>query len=227
MKEHKIYAVLTGDIVNSTKLEQAELEEVRNRLLDAVQDVKGWQSRLVKSKAEFFRGDSWQVLLEDPGQALRVAVFLRATLRAHGGADSRLSIGIGTVKKIVSNRVSLSTGEAFEVSGGALDKMTSLTGMTIAVPSPGGVLGRWLPVVGGLCDALIGQWTERQAETVRIAVLPERPSHEEIADRLNPSVSRQAVTKALNGANWHALREAIRAFENASWSGVAKMEEEP
>ena len=220
MNENHTYAVLTGDIIKSTALSTVELDAVRSRLLDSVREVKEWKPGLVKSKAEFFRGDSWQILLSDPSMALRVAVFLRASMISQGKADTRISIGIGKTESISPNRVSLSTGEAFLLSGIGLDKMISVTSMMISISPSVGHLFEWLPVVANLCDALIRNWTERQAEIVKLAAHPKDLIHEKIADELCPPVSKQAVTKALNGANWNPLREAIQTFERTDWENL-------
>ena len=213
----KFYAVLTGDIVNSTALAPDELESVRGWLSDAIDEVKHWKRGLVRGNAEFFRGDAWQLLLAEPALALRTAVFLRASLLAEPRVDSRVSIGLGRVEKISRGRISLSTGEAFSLSGRALDQMTQYSRMTIEVPQSAGAMAAWFPVIAGLCDSLISQWTARQAEIVCLAITPGEQTQEEIAETLVPAVSRQAVTKALDSANWHSIRAAIRQFETTDW----------
>ena len=220
MNQREYFAVLTGDVIKSSLLSKSDLEAVRSSLLNAVDTVTRWETGLVKGKAEFFRGDSWQLLLKNPALAMRVGVFLQASLLAKGKAVSRISIGLGKVENISPDRVSLSTGEAFRLSGHGLDRMTQYSNMTIEVPKSAEPLSKWLPVVGHLCDSLIGQWTERQAEIVCVAVGPKEPIHEEIAQKLNPPVSKQAVTKALNGANWRAIREAIHRFEKTAWESI-------
>lgn len=220
MNQQNYFAVLTGDIVKSSRLSTSNLEAVRSAVFEAVDVAKGWKRGLIKGKPEFFRGDAWQLLLKDPAMALRVAVFVRAALRAQGVADSRISIGLGEVESISRSRVSLSTGEGFSLSGHGLDSMTQYSRMTVVIPQSAGPLAGWLPVVAHLCDSLIGGWTQRQAEIVCVAVDPQEPTHEEIAEGLNPAVSKQSVTKSLNGANWHAVREAIHQFEKMAWETV-------
>jgi len=222
MKQHKCYAVLTGDIIKSRLLSRRDLNAVRSRLLDAVGLVKGWKRGLVKGKPEFFRGDAWQLLISDPAWAMRVGVFLRASLRAEGKADSRIAIGLGEVESISPSRVSLSTGEAFLLSGHGLDRMTQYSSMTIEIPGVAGSLSDWLRIVGHLCDSHICQWTNRQAEIVCVAVNPGDPTHEEIAERLKPAVSKQTVTKSLNSANWHVIREVIVRFEKSPWESIVQ-----
>ena len=220
MPSPPLYAVLTGDIIKSGRLSRAKLESVRSSLLKNAGAVRGWKRGAVKGRPEFFRGDAWQMLLTDPGMALRCAVFLRACFLSEGVADSRVAIGIGTAEKISTSRVSLSTGDAFVRSGHALDAMTGYYSLEIAVPKSVGPMAEWLAVAGHLCDSLIRQWTERQAEIVRIAVHPDNPTHEQIARKVRPVVTKQAVSKALRGANWHALREAVRRFEQTPWNAV-------
>lgn len=224
MSQHEYFAVLTGDIIRSRLLSKSDLDAVRSYLLNAMDVVKGWKRGLVKGEPEFFRGDAWQLLLKSPALAMRVGVFLRASLLADGRTDSRISIGLGEVENISPSRVSLSTGEAFLMSGHGLDGMTLYSNMTIEVPESAGPLCEWLPVVGHLCDSIIGQWTKRQAEIISMAIGPKELTHEEIARRLDPTVSKQAVTKALKGANWRVIREAIHRFEKTAWGSILKSE---
>ncbi len=216
----RYYAVLTGDIIKSSLLPPAQLESTRASLIRAVNAVRRWQPGLIKGKAEFFRGDAWQLLLTDPALALRVGIFLRASLLAKGLADSRVAIGLGEVQAISHERVSLSTGQAFILSGKALDRMTLYSNMTIEIPKSNGPLSDWLPVVGHLCDSLIGQWTTRQAELVQAAVNPREPDSEKIGQSVKPAISKQAVAKGLSGANWYVIREVVRLFEGTSWRTI-------
>jgi len=216
----RYYAVLTGDIIGSSGLRPAQMKSVRSSLIDAVEAVKRWRRGLVKGRPEFFRGDGWQLLLTDPAMAMRAAIFLRASLLAGGVADSRIAIGLGEGERSLSERVSLATGEAFVLSGRALDEMTQYSSMAIEIPKSSGLLADWLPVVGHLCDSLIRQWTRRQAEIVCVAIDPKEPDHEKIARSLRPRVSKQAVGKGLQGANWHAIRETLHRFEETQWKAV-------
>ena len=118
----------------------------------------------------------------------------------------------------------LSLGEAFILSGHGLDTMTQYANMAIEIPKSAGPLSEWLSLVGHLCDSLLSRWTERQAQIVCLAINPEEPTHEEIARRLNPPVSKQAVTKALNGADWYVIREAIHQFEKTAWKAILPTE---
>jgi len=222
MAEDKCYAVLTGDLIKSGELAKNELNDVRSSLLKRSGDINDWKTGLVEGNLEFFRGDSWQMLLGRPELAMRAAVFLRASLIGSGKADSRISIGLGTIDNISERQLLMSTGEAFSLSGHGLDELTGYSEMTIKISRSSGPLFEWLPVVANLCNSLIKQWTRRQAEVIIFAIDPEEPTHEEIAEKLTPAVTKQAVTKILNGANWHSLREVINQFEKMNWDAALR-----
>lgn len=207
----KQYAVLTGDVVKSSKLTAAQLESVRECVLAAVDQARGWRRGIVKGKAEFYRGDAWQVLLADISHALRVALLIRASVIAQGIADTRVSIGLGTVENLSRTRVSLSTGEAFVLSGHALDDLSGTTRLTIAASRH--PVAPWLRTAALLCDALVNQWTARQAEIVALILESREITHEKIASRMTPPVSQQAVSKALTGAGWPAVEDLLITFE--------------
>lgn len=213
----RVYAVLTGDLIKSTDLSPSELAAAREHLLKETRTIKSWDQGLVKSRSEFFRGDSWQLLLSDASKSLRAAFFLRASLLAHCKVATRISIGIGDVELIAPRRVSLSTGQAFTRSGIGLDHLTQ-SSMTIEFATENTLIADLFALVCRLCDSLSRDWTQRQAEIVSLALAPAEPTHEKIALQLSPPITKQAVTKTLNAAHWRDLHAAIRMFENTDWN---------
>lgn len=76
---------------------------------------------------EMYRGDSFQVVVDNPELALSVAIALRAKLKASTPDksevwDARLSLGIGDVS-FASGNILTSDGEAFRLSGRAFDNI--------------------------------------------------------------------------------------------------------
>ena len=222
----QIYAALTGDIVKSSKLSSEKLDEVREAIEQASGEVGEWERGLVAAKPDFFRGDSWQMVLAEPAYALRVAMYLRASLKARNKTwDSRIAIGIGRVEPLEKKQASLSSGPAMMASGKALDKMGAKYRLAIATEDGDTVEARWVELAIRLVDILVGHWTRGQAEAVKAALWPREQTHEEIARRMYPDADdeqikdakRRSVTKSLDGADWHGLEEALERFESADW----------
>ncbi|MFA9460075.1 hypothetical protein [Thiohalorhabdus methylotrophus] len=208
------YAVLTGDLVRSRSLSATELHRAHAGLREAVADLKdaAWEPRPA-GEVDIFRGDSWQLLLRTPGNALRTAVYLRASLLAQGFADTRIGLGIGGVASLSRERTSLSTGEAFELSGAALDGLGPRFRLGLAAAPDPGLPAPWAEVAVHLCDSVMAQWEGRQIETGRLACYYPDASHKHLGSLLTPPVTQQAVSKSLQSAGWYGLAEALDAFE--------------
>lgn len=218
---NRLYAVLTGDLVRSSALDKAQLDAVRRVLFasaGALNQADWAGGRLLRGDPEFFRGDAWQLLLIDPRWALRAAIYLRAVLLAQGSVDTRVAIGIGQVDSISRARVSLSRGQAFTLSGHALDQMSPRFRMAAALPAEFQPSAQWLPVVMALCDCLIGRWQRRQAQIASLIALYRSASHAEVGRLIKPrSISQQAVSKSLTAAGWFGIEHALGQFERTPW----------
>lgn len=216
-----MYAVLTGDLVRSSALDKEDMEKVRKRMDAATEALNQapWAGRkLVRGRAEFFRGDAWQTLLTEPRWAFRSAIYLRAVLLAQGLVDTRVAVGIGAVDSLSRTRVSLSRGQAFTLSGRGLDQMSARFRMALTVPEEFKTFAGWLSVIFGLCDCLIGRWHTGQAEIAGLMALYKSASHAEIGRLIEPSpISQQAVSKSLNAAGWPGLEQALDHFEVINW----------
>ncbi len=215
-----MFAVLTGDIVASRQLSAERLERARRLIAGGAAQFRRRQPRALCGVPEVFRGDAWQLLLREPRWALRVALLMRALLLARNDVRTRISIGIGGVDVINRRRISVSTGEAFMLSGHALDHITGYFDLTGALPDRAAPLAGWFPAMLHLCSGLIRPWTRRQAEIVSFALLLDNPTHESIAGTLRPRVSKQSVTESLAAARWRPLLEGIRVFEETDWGRV-------
>lgn len=201
--------MVTGDIVDSRQLANAELDGVMDALAAAGETIRGWMSEQTLP-LERFRGDGWQIALPEPRWALRACLELRAAVRSHlENADTRLAIGIGA--GTLDKRLSSSHGDAFERSGTALAALKgrqrwTLTGGFEAMPAR--ALARGLVT---LCDAISQEWTARQAEAFALRAAPEAPTMAEIAQRLG--VTQQTVQAHLARAYGDTLVDACEAFE--------------
>jgi len=226
-----IYAVITGDIVGSTKLSPGEMADVRGTISHTVREFAKRNSETVSKGVEFFQGDSWQLLLKDPCVALRLTLLIQAKLLAEYGVETRAAIGIGTVDGM-EKTAATSTGEAFTLSGRALQKITGYFRLTGALPDRAGELARWFPAILHVCSGLTNSWTNRQAEVVGLwlslvhptddAINAHLPTHQEIADKLDKPVKKQSVTDTLASARWRNMIEVLEMFQTTPWQELLK-----
>lgn len=209
-------AVLTGDIARSS----AFAADLRSRLPQALRSVSGdvlrYFSDAARRPIDIFRGDSWQLLVEKPALALRIAVFMRAKLRASfdkASVDTRVAVGIGTVDFVPESDISGGDGTAFRRSGRALDEMGRSFRMAVAASeSLGEPTGSLLDAVAKLIDVEATKWTQRQAYAVSKA-LTGRTQEEIGAEWIDHPISQQTVAQHLAAAGWNGLEYALSVSE--------------
>ena len=116
-------AIITGDIVNSTKIEEANRYVLVDELDNIIQELQ----KLSPLKCEMYRGDSFQVMADDVKYCLEIAILIRLGLKKtnllkNGKLDARMAIGVGDVS-YEHEQVILSDGEAFRLSGRTFEKL--------------------------------------------------------------------------------------------------------
>ena len=220
----KIYAVITGDIVGSSKLKPAERKELHAALKDTSDKLTDHFRQLVPLQVDIFRGDSWQLLVIDPAQSLKIGLFFRAFLRGKMKSkrvDTRISIGVGFIDIIPEEGVSSGDGEAFRLSGEALESLSRSHRMVISFPES--LISnnhKALDVILKLIDVLARDWTEKQAQAVSGALL--EYTQEKIARSwFERDISQQAVAQHLDRAGWNAIEIGLNYFAN-SLSGITR-----
>jgi len=208
----KKYAVITGDIVDSSKLSKTQRKQLPAQIAKASRDTRDFFGAAVPMEVDVFRGDGWQLIVSEPTASLRVGLFFRACLRTAAkrgrGLDTRLAIAIGTVD-FVGDRVSGGDGEAYRLSGRLLEQIPGKQRLQIALPGEAG--DDAIAVIVRLIDVIARGWTGRQAQAVCGAL--RGWTQEKIAGSWPGKVSQQAVTKHLDAANWPALEEALILVE--------------
>jgi len=133
-------AVITGDLVKSRRINDADIETVIKSLKDTFGEIN---RELLNGKGTFeiFRGDSFQGLIPQPELALLVAIIIRARLRTYtpsfslathtktdkpilyAYSDARIAIGVGAIR-YNAERITESQGEAFQNSGNSFDALS-------------------------------------------------------------------------------------------------------
>jgi len=212
----KTRAVITGDIINFT-----QLPAVRRQALieDTERLLRSWIKR--KADAQIFRGDSYQVLFEEPSEALKRSLQLVCWFKKHSdeankiNLNTRVSIGVGEVAyegKTVLN----SDGEAFHLSGRKFDKMKDGEFLSVNTNDP--EKNATIEIILNFVNKYINEWTLAQAEVIFLIL--ENKTQQEIAEEL--SLSQPSVNSRLKLAGWKELEPAIThiaylAENNNTW----------
>lgn len=207
------HAVLTGDLVGSTRADPARVAHTMAILSGDMPEGIRWNWTGQDLRFTRFRGDGWQMLVP-PMWALRWSVVLLAMLRADRRAlGSRIAIGIGPVVSTGSRDLSDASGPAFEISGRCLDAMHRDERLFLMGSDDSAAeIGPAEQAAVVLIDERIGRWTPEQAEAAAHFLHPARPQAKEIAARL--AISAQAVGYRLKGAGAKPLRDALETLES-------------
>ncbi|WP_206512300.1 hypothetical protein [Colwellia sp. Arc7-635] len=180
-------AIHSGDIIRSTELSH----EVYEDLLYTPHNQLAFICSINPSnKFEISRGDSFQVLVQDPENAARYALLIRTSLRSNN-YDCRINIAIGHDVSI-RHTIGSSTGDAFTLSGRALDNMAS---DTLKVTTSLQTFNEYFGLLTKYLDHHISEMTERQCAIAYI-MLKNQPSltQKEIAELLG--VNRVSINRS-------------------------------
>jgi len=203
-----IYAVATGDIVESSQFKGAQKDRLNKSLTNSFNEIKQFTKKEASSKFSIFRGDSFQGLFTHLEDALKAAIFIRAKLResqpdeAKYNWDARIAIGTGTVEYLPEN-ITEGDGPAYQNSGPVLDKLKG--NFRCAVKTPDKEANDEFKALCALLDAVIAKWTPSQAETV--AMLLQGMTPKEMSKKLN--ISQAAIHYRIKGAGWFAIEALL------------------
>ena len=205
----KMYSVLSGDLVGSSKLDEKERKEVLNILKDSFKLVESVYPEAVESNFDIYRGDSFQGILTEPGVSLGAAVIIRAYLRSKikHKADARIAIGIGKIDYLPEHIIE-GYGEAFVLSGKLLDEIKK-SRYNLQIKTPSEEINQELRIEFILLDFVISKWSPEQSEAV-IEHL-KGLTQEKIAEKIK--ISQPAVHKRLENAGVWLIDRMFRRFE--------------
>lgn len=199
----KTPAVITGDIINFTKLPA----DRRQALIEHTEVLlKNWISK--KADAEIFRGDSYQVLFPNGLSAITRSIQLICWFKNHSDEakdiflSTRISIGIGEVSYHGKNVLN-SDGEAFHLSGRNFDTMKEDQYIAIHTNDP--QKNATIEIILNFVNKYLGNWNKGQAEVIFWQL--EGKNQQEIAKKL--SISQPSVNSRLKTAGWKELEPTI------------------
>lgn len=203
-------AVVTGDIIDSRKLSNQQEWLIPVQALFAK-----WGK--VNEDWGIFRGDSFQLEVLDPLEALQKALLIKATIKSITGSqiqkrigpvDVRLSIGIGD-KKDGQTPIGMRTGSAYFHSGEAFELLRKKE-QNLLIKSEWEDFDRELNLMFKLSLIVMDNWTVNAAEIVKIAL--ENPSLKQIEIASMLGLEQQSVSGRFKRAYFEELMELDKVY---------------
>jgi len=126
---------------------------------------------------EIYRGDSFQLEIPRPEEALWNAFRIKALIKSHPGLDVRIAIGIGK-QVFQAATITESAGEAFIYSGEKLDEIKKAK-RTLGIRSPWDDFNEEINLLLRLGLIVMDTWSSKAADTVlHVFEHPDMDQHE-------------------------------------------------
>ena len=227
-------AVISGDIVSSTALNEPELQILREniiRLIDTLENAQAQESGNLSFYGHLIKGDYIECYLNDPKDSLRVALLIKTLVKMMVLEKSsnkalekkrqlfkkygvRLAIGIGSMRTIDSQQGILD-GEAIYLSGRKIDDQRSsnkdkvVIKNTMFFETTDDRLKEQGSVLVDLLDALLTNATARQCKVLHYKLLGF--SESDIAQKLD--VNQATVNQHSTAVGWNAIEHTLKYYE--------------
>jgi Icc-related predicted phosphoesterase len=200
VKKKQQIAVITGDIVNSSVLNEEQKKTIQEK-------IEHFTHESILLKPRFYRGDSFQLAVK-PITALLLALRFRMEVRRlNEMPDLRAAIGIGQISSW-NDDVLLADGSAFERSGKNLDKLKKKN-LHIIVVTGNNELDRELETYCYMADVILKNLSSVQANVLFYKL--NGMSQGQVGEILQ--ISQPSVSKTLKAANWKVLEKFLERYE--------------
>lgn len=194
-------AVITGDIINSRNISPADaLADLKSVLNNYGQNPGEW---------EIYRGDSFQLFIENPQDSLDIVMHLKATLKTQKDRDVRMAVGIGEVS-YQAKAVTESNGEAFVRSGDKFEQLKS-DKVNLAIKSPWGDFDEEMNLYFRLALIAMDNWSKASAEFMNVQLMNEEKSQEELSKLLG--IGQSSVSERKKRAHYDELLHLKKRFK--------------
>ena len=186
-------AVITADIINSTKSSSTSwIDVLKKALKNFGIEGKDW---------EIYRGDEFQMLLENSEMAFLTAITIKSALKI-SSFDAKIAIGLGEVDYL-GNHIKESNGSAFINSGRMLDELKFNKDQTLSIKSKEDNFDENFNLIFLLLENTFEKWTESTATALLTYLENKDLNQNTIAERLK--ISQSAFSQALKRGNSEAI----------------------
>ncbi|MBA6151287.1 transcriptional regulator [Gelidibacter maritimus] len=189
-------SVLTGDIIKSRSIKNPEiwLTTLKEALGACTQNKSQW---------EIYRGDSFQLELENITESLKAALYIKACIKTIKGLDVRIAIGIGE-KSFTGQTIVESNGEAFQFSGDTLENLKKEK-VNLKIKTRNAPLNQDLNLYFKLALTIMDQWTTNSAEIVKLHIEQPNALQEELGKLIG--INQNAVSSRQKRAHLELIMQ--------------------
>jgi len=192
-------AVIKGDIINSRFLKNPKkwIDPIKELLIKYGSTPRNW---------EIVWGDFFQLELQEPAEAIKVALEIKAIIKSIKpeikektikNIDVRLAIGIGE-KSYSANRISESNGDAFIFSGEKFE-MLKKEKTTLAIKTQYIEFDEDINLNLKLANTFIEKWSINSAEVIKLIINKPNIKQEELGTILG--IKQNSVSGRWSRAN--------------------------
>lgn len=193
-------AVITGDIVNSQKIDlNVWLKALNKAVGDDFENPQKWG---------IFRGDEFQYYIEDANEAFLKSLKIKSQIKMIKNLDVRMSIGIGN-RDVEMEKVSISSGTAFVNSGRNFESLKKEK-IRLKINTGNKNLDDDLNLMFRWASETMDNWTIAVAETVFELLSNKNLTQEELAKKLN--ITQSSVSQRFSRANYALILETDQYF---------------
>lgn len=203
-------AIITADIINSRKLNSQELW---------MQPLKEFLNNTIgksPEKWEIFRGDYFQVEIDNPEKALNIALRIKTLIKKietnytkrSSDIDVRIAIGIGT-KDYVASRVSESNGQAYILSGEKFEKLKKEK-INLSIQTPWIDFDKEMNLYLKLAAISMDKWSISSSEIIFMALENSNKTQSEIGFELG--IEQNSVSGRWKRAHTDEIIEMEQMF---------------
>lgn len=195
IRKKVITGIITGDIINSRggKVKQW-LPVLKKALALTGQSPQAW---------EIYRGDSFQLEVKNPADALLTAIRIKAYIKTIKNVDVRIAIGIGE-KDFSASSITESNGEAFIYSGEKLENLKQEK-QNMAVKSRWADFDRDMNLYLRLALIAMDNWSTGAADLIKILLDTPDITQTKLATKLK--ITQSAVSGRQKRAYYNEVKE--------------------
>jgi hypothetical protein len=189
-------SIITGDIIKSRTIRNPDiwLLLLKKTLVTIESDHSKW---------DLFRGDSFQIEVNNVQDSFRAAIYIKACIKTIKGLDVRMAIGIGS-KDFQGQNITESNGEAFQYSGETLETLKKEK-VNLKIKTSNDILNEELNLYFKLALIVMDNWTTNSAEIVKLSM--ERPNALQEALGKTIGINQNAISMRQKRAHLEEILE--------------------